>query len=69
MARFLKAGKLVESHSLVLLAAAKHSLLLPRKDSGHLARWFLTKEKFGSVRISAHKFKAQLRSSGDGTQF
>lgn len=33
------------SLSLVLLAAAKHCLLLPRQDSGHAARWFLTKRE------------------------
>lgn len=33
------------SLSLVLLAAAKHCLLLPRQGSGHAARWFLTKRE------------------------
>lgn len=56
------------SLSLVLLAAAEHSLL-PRKDSGYPARRFLSKrEKFGTVRTSAPKFNVQLRSSGDSTE-
>lgn len=38
-------GGISLSLSLVLLAAAKHCLLLPRQDSSHAGRWFLTKRE------------------------
>lgn len=52
----------------MLLSAAKHSGFYPLKDSGHPARWFLTKKgKFRSIRTSSPKFSAQLGFSADST--